>query len=204
MDIQKFKAFVLKKANEKSIDPVVIFFGKRNVAHPDNIKIQELGRLISEHCPEFTFRSGNQNGADAVFASAFTPQKLQVCTPYAGHRDSNIPAGALVFPLDQIILNRVALTYFQLAANGLYNAYQKGQNTPLFQKASYLLRNLAMVYGFTQNSITYPPASFALYFDDLLKPNNGGTGFTRQACINRGVSVINQKHWSNWLPNDLP
>ncbi|MCE2822838.1 MAG: hypothetical protein LW693_10485 [Saprospiraceae bacterium] len=68
---------------------VVLLEGKRNVLPADAEKLTALGRLLATNTRLMTFRSGNAAGADQLFSEGVTavnPERLQVVTPYSGHR----------------------------------------------------------------------------------------------------------------------
>jgi hypothetical protein len=56
-----------------------------------------------------------------------------------------------------------------------------------------------MIYGFKKDGITHPQASLTIYWDDMRNSKSGGTGFTVEACKNKGVSPLSQKIWLKWI-----
>ena len=43
------------------------------------------------------------------------------------------------------------------------------------------------------------PANFAIFYDDLRKPEQGGTGHTMLMCKEKKVPYIDQRTWMKWL-----
>lgn len=43
------------------------------------------------------------------------------------------------------------------------------------------------------------PAYFAIFYDDLKKPQQGGTGHTMLMCKEKNVPFIDQRTWMKWL-----
>ena len=199
MEFEKFCQFVRNFAEKKSIQPVIMFTGKREVPENEKSKLNAIGALLARECDGVLFRAGNQEGADKEFIANIPPELVQVVPPYHKHRYSHIPNGASTYPLDQIAINSSALTYFKKVEPGLHKAFIQGENGHLFQKSRYLLRNLAMLYGFGHNGEKFPQASILLYWDDPAKPKEGGTGFTINAAIAKGISPLGQKIWQKWL-----
>jgi hypothetical protein len=67
----------------------VLLEGKRNVLTADKAKLTALGALLASKTEKMTFRSGNADGSDQLFSDGVTsvnPKRLQVITPYTGHR----------------------------------------------------------------------------------------------------------------------
>jgi len=196
MEFDKIYNFVMNHARKNSIHPVIMFTGKREVKDPKTLN--DIGVFLAERFPEAIFRAGNQEGADKEFIANIPSDRLQILPPYLGHKKSNIPDGSDVCALDEIKIPAAALSYFKQVEPGLHKAYTNGRGG-LYEKSRYLLRNLAMIYGFKKGRTKYPQASLAIYFDDLSNPKSGGTGFTVNACKQKGVSPLNQKIWSKWI-----
>lgn len=55
-------------------------------------------------------------------------------------------------------------------------------------KASYLIRDTAKVIG----TSTIPKASFALFYDNVENPKQGGTGHTMKVCEENDVPFVDQ------------
>ena len=71
--------------------------------------------------------------------------------------------------------------------------YENGQ---IKSKGAYILRDTVMVTG-TKAGIL--PAYFAIFYDDLKKPQQGGTGHTMLMCKEKNVPFIDQRTWMKWL-----
>ena len=68
---------------------IVLLEGKRNVKEEDKEKLTALGELLASNTKNMLFRSGNAEGSDQNFSDGVTKvdhKRLQVITPYAGHR----------------------------------------------------------------------------------------------------------------------
>ena len=87
-------------------EAIVLLEGKRQVLPEDQDRLVALGKMLAERTVHMTFRSGNATGADQYFSLGVTqvdPSRLQVITPYTGHRQSkNLAQNTLA--LDQIDL----------------------------------------------------------------------------------------------------
>src|SRR5687767_9136863 len=71
-------------------ESIVILEGKREVLENDKKKLTEVGRLLTTKTKKILFRSGNADGADHYFSlgvSSVDKSRLQVITPYTGHRN---------------------------------------------------------------------------------------------------------------------
>lgn len=68
---------------------IVLLEGKRNVIDADKEKLTALGSLLASKTKRMVFRSGNAEGSDQLFSDGVTAvdsKRLQVMTPYSGHR----------------------------------------------------------------------------------------------------------------------
>ncbi len=70
-----------------------------------------------------------------------------------------------------------------------------GTKNRLTVKAAYLLRDTVKALG-TQE---IQPATAGIFYDDLTKPESGGTGQTMKVCKRNGIPVFNQNTWFDWL-----
>lgn len=77
----------------------------------------------------------------------------------------------------------------------MIDSYLKGKKNRYSVKAPYLIRDTMKVIG--HNEIK--TCDFAIFYDDLRKPKQGGTGHTINICENNNVPHINQSVWFNWL-----
>ncbi len=188
-----------KKYDKKN--SVVLLEGKRNVAKEDAGKLSELGRLLALNTRHILFRSGNADGADYLFSqgvAGIDSSRLQVITPYRGHRRKYILSDNVI-SLDDIDLSSEPEIIRQTCINkryeslvGLYLSGKKDQSTV---KAPYLLRDTLKVMGTKEMH----KASFAVFYDDLEGEMSGGTGHTMFMCRQNKVPFINQKIWFDWL-----
>jgi hypothetical protein len=85
-DFMKLKEFIERFDIENSI---VLLEGKRVVLDSDKANLTALGKLLASRTSKILFRSGNAEGADQLFSegvSSVDNKRLQVITPYSGHR----------------------------------------------------------------------------------------------------------------------
>jgi hypothetical protein len=183
-------------------DSVVVLAGKRDVLESDKPKLFQLGHMLAENTTKIVFRSGNADGADKLFSEGIlksNPEKLQVITPYIGHKTSN-NLNENIISLDSINLSLEHDLIYTAKKNknakGLVEEYLKGVDKRLKSKGSYLLRDTLMITG-TKTGIL--PASFSIFYDDLKKPQQGGTGHTMLMCKEKNVPFIDQTTWMKWL-----
>ena len=181
---------------------IVILAGKRDVIESDKPKLFKLGQMLAENTTKIVFRSGNADGADKLFSEGVlnsNPEKLQVITPYFGHKISN-NLNENIISLDSINLNLEHDLIYTAKKNkdakGLVEEYLKGVDKRLKSKGAYLLRDTLMITG-TKTGIL--PASFSIFYDDLRKSKKGGTGHTMFMCNEKNVPFIDQTTWMKWL-----
>lgn len=77
----------------------ILLEGKRIVLDVDKDKLTELGKLLASKSSKMTFRSCNADGADYFFSlgvSSVDKARLQVITPFAGHRQKENKAYSTV------------------------------------------------------------------------------------------------------------
>lgn len=180
---------------------VVLLEGKRTVREEDMEKLRTVGRLLAQRTQHILFRSGNASGADWYFSEGITAvdaTRLQVIIPYSGHRKTkNVSYNTI--SLDDIALaNEPELVYQSkdnLKTEKLIDQYLAGKRDRFAIKAAYILRDTAKVLGATD----VPPATFAIFYDDLDKPMQGGTGHTMRTCKRNGIGLIDQRTWFQWL-----
>lgn len=181
---------------------VILLEGKRSVIPEDIPGLIALGKKLCSEMKFARFRSGNAPGSDELFAegiSAVDAQRMEVIVPYAGHRRKN-SRGYLTRSLDDISLAAEPEVTYHTKSNTrtakLVDDFTSGISNHVTIKAAYLLRDTVKVIG-TRSGI--PKADFAIFYDDLQNPGQGGTGHTMKVCINNNVPFINQEVWVNWL-----
>jgi len=186
---------------------VVLLEGKREVAEADRPHLTALGRLLAFRTRHTIFRSGNAPGSDQLFSegvASVDPKRLEVITPYQGHRNSSNLA-CRTYSLDQIDLASEPEVVYQSLTGGrnnhLISRYADGNRDQVSLKAAYLLRDTVKVIGASH----IPSASFGIFYDHLENPGTGGTGHTMGVCEKNQVPFINQAVWMAWLagPNPL-
>lgn len=196
MELTKFiEIYYYKKS-------IILLEGKRNLLESDKEKLIQLGNLLATHLPLATFRSGNADGADFYFSQGLlqvAPDRLQVITPYANHRQKQNSAYETI-PLDQIDLLNEPEVVYQSKNNkktkALIDKYVAGAKDRFTIKAAYIIRDTVKVTG-TKSGI--PPIDFAFFYDDEQKPKTGGTGHTMEICEINKVPYLTQSEWENWL-----
>jgi hypothetical protein len=181
---------------------VILLEGKRNVLPEDIPRLIALGKKLCSEMQHARFRSGNAPGSDELFAegvSAVDPHRMEVIVPYSGHRKKN-SRGYHTHSLDDISLAAEPEVTYHTKSNPrtakLVDDFAGGLSNHVTIKAAYLLRDTIKVIG-TRSGI--PKAGFAIFYDDLQYPGQGGTGHTMKVCINNHVPFINQEAWVKWL-----
>jgi hypothetical protein len=182
---------------------IILLLGKRKVPENERRLLTELGRKLAGASEHILFRGGNAEGADQLFASAVSlvnSDRMEVVTPYTGHRQEHSQQFRTV-SLDQVDLaSEPDITYhskLDKKSRNLITDYEKGHKSKYANYGAYLLRNTLMVVG--AKGLNVPKASFAIFYDDLKKPGDGGTGFTMKVCTSAGVPFIDQRMWLDWL-----
>lgn len=180
---------------------VVLLEGKRNVLETDKEKLTTLGRLLASKTKKMLFRSGNADGADYYFSlgvSMVDPQRLQVITPYTGHRQKENKAYDTI-PLDTLQLVANSEIIYQSKKNkkleNLIDQYLSGNVNRYSIKAAYIIRDTIKALGTDE----IKPATFGIFYDDLINPRTGGTGHTMNVCEQNNISIADQTIWFKWL-----
>ncbi len=147
------------------------------------------------------FRSGNADGADLYFSKAVAAvdaTRLQVITPYEGHRKKDNLAYETIV-LDNLSLAAEPDVVYQSKSNKktakLIDQYVAGDKNKYTIKAAYIIRDTIKAIG----TGSIPPATVGIFYDDLAKPLSGGTGHTMNVCSLNGIEVLDQRVWFGWL-----
>ncbi|MBS1950839.1 MAG: hypothetical protein OJF59_002258 [Cytophagales bacterium] len=192
------KDFISQYDKENSI---VLLEGKRDVLEADQEKLESLGKILASTTSKMIFRSGNANGADYYFSigvSSVDKSRLQVITPYSGHRQKSNHAYDTI-SLDKINLAAEAEVVYQSKSNKktekLIDQYISGARDRYSIKAAYIIRDTIKVIG----ASNIESAAFGIFYDDLNKPKEGGTGHTMRVCEQNNIPFITQKVWFKWL-----
>lgn len=179
----------------------ILLEGKRDVKPEDQVKLVAFGKKLAETMRSARFRSGNAAGADLYFSqgvSAIEPTRLEVVTPYTGHRQKENHAYNTI-SLDDINLANEPELVYQTKSNkkfaNLVDKYVDGEKNRNTMKVAYLLRDTVKVTGTNE----VPPSTFAFFYDDLDNPKSGGTGHTMQICDLNNVPYLTQDIWMTWL-----
>ncbi|MEP7196086.1 MAG: hypothetical protein ABI851_06160 [Saprospiraceae bacterium] len=192
------KDFISQFDKENSI---VLLEGKRNVLDPDKGNLVSLGKLLALKTSKMIFRSGNADGADYYFSNGVSMvdnSRLQVITPYTGHRQKSNLAYETI-SLDEINVAAEPEVVYQSRSNRktekLVDQYVSGARDRYSIKAAYIIRDTIKAIGTDK----IKPATFGIFYDDLDKPKEGGTGHTMKVCEQNNIPIIDQKVWLNWL-----
>lgn len=192
------KDFIKQYDKDNSI---ILLEGKRNVLEKDKEKLVSLGKLLTSATSKMIFRSGNADGADYYFSigvSAVDKSRLQVITPYTGHRQKSNQAYDTI-SLDEINIAAEPEVVYQSKSNKktekLIDQYISGARDRYSIKAAYIIRDTIKVIGTEE----IKPATFGIFYDDLDKPKEGGTGHTMKVCEQNNIPIIDQKIWFKWL-----
>ncbi|MEI2695539.1 MAG: hypothetical protein V9E90_10740 [Saprospiraceae bacterium] len=180
---------------------IVLLEGKRNVLEEDNEKLIALGQLLASRTVKMIFRSGNADGSDQLFCDGVAlvdKHRLQVITPYSGHRKKT-NQGYATISLDDINIATEKKVIYQSKSNkkteNLIEKFVTGDKNRFTIKAAYIIRDTIKVIG--ANEIK--PACFGIFYDDLTKPMSGGTGHTMNICKQNNIPLVDQKTWFGWL-----
>ena len=180
---------------------IVLLEGKRNVLESDKGKLIALGKLLASKTEKMIFRSGNADGSDQYFSDGVTsvdPKRLQVVTPYTGHRKKTNKAYE-TFSLDEIDIAAEPEVVYQSKTNKkmekLIDQYVYGDKNRFSMKAAYIIRDTIKAIG----TDDIAPATFGIFYDDLDQPMSGGTGHTMKICMQNEIPIVDQTTWFNWL-----
>lgn len=180
---------------------IVLLEGKRNILEADKEKLTSLGRLLATKTKNMIFRSGNAEGADQLFSDGVTEvdiKRLQVITPYTGHRVKTNKAYETI-SLDEINIAAEPEVVYQSKSNKktekLIDQFVSGDKNRNTIKAAYIIRDTIKAIG-TED---IKPATFGIFYDDLENPMSGGTGHTMMVCEQNNIPIIDQSIWFKWL-----
>lgn len=181
---------------------VVLLEGKRKVNPEDSLFLVQLGELLARSSRHMRFRSGNATGSDELFSRGVSQvdyQRLEVITPYEGHRKRDNFAYTTV-SLDQIDLAEEPEVMYHSRTHRsmekLVDQFAAGEKNPATIKAAYIIRDTVKVTG-TRGGVA--PATVALFYDDLAAPQSGGTGHTMRVCEQNNIPLFDQRIWMAWL-----
>jgi hypothetical protein len=180
---------------------VILLEGKRDVKPEDKPKLTKLGEMLCKKLLYSEFRSGNADGADYFFCEGVAnidSKRLELILPYTSHKKSSRLTDRY-HSIENIDMVKEPNVVYQAKANlknrHLINKYVEGDRKKPGMQGSYLLRNTVKVTG----TSGIGSASFAIFYDDLKKPESGGTGHTMLMCKNINIPYIDQKIWMTWL-----
>jgi hypothetical protein len=190
--------FINKYDHENAI---ILLEGKRKVLTEDCEKLISLGKLLASRTSKMIFRSGNAEGSDELFSEGvclIDQKRLQVVTPYDGHRKKQNLAYE-TFSLDSINIAEDEELIYQSKTNKktekLIDSYVSGNKNRNTVKAAYIIRDTVKVLG----TSTIKPATFGIFYIDLSDPDSGGTGHTINVSRLNNIPVIDQRTWFKWL-----
>lgn len=180
---------------------IVLLEGKRKVEPEHREKLVALGKLLATRTHKLLFRSGNADGADQLFcsgAAAENSHRIQVITPYSGHRMKSNLAHETI-SLEHVDLAGEPEVVYQSKKNvkttRLVDKYIAGERDQISIKAAYIIRDTIKAIGTSD----IKPASFGIFYDDLNEPMSGGTGHTMKVCLDNNIPLIDQTTWFCWL-----
>ena len=179
---------------------IVLLEGKRVILNHEKVKLTALGKTLTSNTKHITFRSGNAVGADFYFSLGVTTVdylRLQVITPYKNHRNSANEAYQTI-SVDDINIAAEHEVIYQSKHNkktkNLIDQYVSGKLNRNTIKAAYIIRDTIKAIGTGK----IRPATFGIFYDDLINPMSGGTGHTMNICQQNSIPLINQTTWFNW------
>jgi hypothetical protein len=180
---------------------IILLEGKRNVIDEDKEKLKALGRLLASRTKRMLFRSGNAEGSDQLFSDGVTEvdnKRLQVITPYSGHRQKTNQSYDTISLDDINIANEAEVLYHSKSnkkMEKLIDQFVSGEKNRYTIKAAYIIRDTIKAIG----TDDIKPATFGIFYDDLDNPILGGTGHTMNVCKQNNIPIIDQKIWFKWL-----
>jgi hypothetical protein len=195
-----FQEFVDRFRDAES--SVILLEGSRQVDPKHAPLLTDLAARLAEALPSARFRSGNADGADTLFAAgvqSVDPTRMQVITPYAGHRKKNLhPAYDVCALSDVSAVHEGELAETSVQASPSYGNLmgKRKQHPRLAAKANYLLRDTLKVVGDPERGLA--PADAAVLYPKA-DPMEGGTGHTLRVCQQLNVPFILFAQWRNWL-----
>lgn len=197
MNLKKFSEYIA------SFDsPVILLEGSRTVEKDHLKQITRLAEKLAHTFPNATFRLGNAEGSDNLFAegiSKVNPAQLEMILPNDRKLKSTQKERRISFDSlpDDEIKDICKITKEATPANrALIEYYEKGlQGVPQI-KAKYLLRDALKVVGSKQ--LELKPANFALFYLNSTKKTGGGTGHTIRVCKSQNVPFQKQEDWLEW------
>lgn len=179
----------------------VLLEGKRNVLESDKEKLFALGQLLASKSSKMMFRSGNADGADQYFSegvASVDSKRLQVVTPYSGHRKKSNYAYDTI-NLDELNIVAEPEVVYHSKSNKktekLIDKYVSGEKNRVTLKAAYIIRDTIKAIG----TKDIKPATFGIFYEDLESPQSGGTGHTMNVCEQNNIPIIDQRIWFKWL-----
>jgi len=194
--------FISKYDNENSI---VLLEGKRTVLDADKEKLFALGKLLASKSSKMTFRSGNAEGADQFFSEGVAMvdyKRLQVITPYTNHRQKTNKSYDTISLDDVNILSNPEVVYHSKnnkKTENLIDKYVLGEKNRYTIKAAYIIRDTVKVMG----ADDIKPATFGIFYDDLISPRTGGTGHTMNVCGQMNIPFVDQREWFGWVKESV-
>jgi len=182
-------------------DSIILLEGKRDVLEVDKKKLTALGTLLTSKTKHIVFRSGNASGSDQLFSegvAAVDHKRLQVITPYSGHRKKTNQAYETI-SLSDINIAAETEVVFQSKSNKktekLIDQFVSGDKNKYTIKAAYIIRDTIKAIGTDK----IKPATFGLFYDNLSNPMSGGTGHTMNVCKENNIPIADQRTWFKWL-----
>ena len=187
--------------------PVILLEGTRKLPAQAHGQLQALTAWLCAEFPRAVFRSGNAEGADAVFADAVAacdPARLELVLPHAGMGRKRRPPGARSVALEAMpeadLVCVVAVTHQAGRDAGrlgdYYLTHRHGPSSAATSKATYLLRDTLKVTG--SEALGLAPAALGIFFVNEAEPTGGGTGHTIRVCGVKDVPVATQAEWVSW------
>ena len=195
MELEQFIALYNRK------DTIILLEGKRNVRDEDREKVIELSNLLASRMPLVNFRSGNATGSDDLFkegVASVDPTRFHVIIPDSGHGKKR-RVGITSYSLDDMqITNEDRVIYESRKykkTEKLVDRYLSGVRDKTTHYIAPIIRDAIKVIGHGE----IPPATVALFYDDLSHPEDGGTGFTMKTCRENDVPFFDQRIWFEWV-----
>lgn len=187
---------------KRSPDGVVLLEGRRDIPAGAALKATQVSALLALRYPHLRFRSGKAEGADAAFSGGVAQvdsQRLQIITPYPGHRKS------AQYPGGDLCITRGSERRTKTHDNGTNRHRDTAQCWfgetgrqvwPRRAKAAYLIRDTIKVAG---GSDEFPKPICALFYVNPTNTMAGGTAHTVRVCEKAGIPTVFQDAWAHWV-----
>lgn len=180
---------------------VVLLEGRRSIPAEDAEKAEALAVFLARTFPRLRFRSGNATGSDEAFSRGIArhdAQRLEIIAPTPTHRKKDrYPDAQYDSPesLSKVQEQNVIRRTIEATPKAQRMIEKRDQIKALKAKSAYLIRDTMKVTG-CDGTVQKPIC--ALFYVDLVNPEDGGTGHTIRVCQHENVPHVFQDEWGRW------